>query len=50
MNKTTAVSVTLHDLSGAPLNPVLVNALERKAEELAKLDKGLVVNVQKTDE
>lgn len=50
MNKTTAVSITLHDLSGAPLNPTLVAALERKAEELAQLDKGLVINVAKSDE
>lgn len=49
MNKTTAISVTLHDLSGAPLNPSLVAELERKAEYLAQQDKGLVVNVAKVE-
>lgn len=46
--KVTSISVTLHDLSGAPLNLTLVNELERAAERVAKLDKGLVVNVAKT--
>jgi hypothetical protein len=49
MNKVTAVSVTLHDLSGAPLNPSLVSELERKVEYLAQQDKGLVVNVAKVE-
>lgn len=49
MTKTNAVSVTLYDLSGAPLNPQLVRELEQTAERLAKQDKGLVVNVSKAE-
>jgi hypothetical protein len=48
--KVTAISVTLHDLSGAPLNLTLVNELERAAERIVQYDKGLVLNVAKTEE
>lgn len=42
--KTNAVSVTIHDLSGAPLNPKVVADFEKYAEKVAKKE-GLVVNV-----
>ena len=39
-----AVSITLYDMSGAPLNESVVKQLEDLAEKLAKQE-GLVVNV-----
>jgi hypothetical protein len=48
--KVTSISITLHDLSGAPLNLTLVNELERAAERVAKYDKGLVINVAKVED
>lgn len=44
--KTLAISVTLHDLAGAPINPKAVTELEKFAEKLA-LRESLVVNVAK---
>lgn len=44
MTKTNAVSVTIHDLSGAPLSPKVIQDFEKYAEKLAKKE-GLVVNV-----
>lgn len=47
--KTNAVSVTLYDLSGAPLNPYLVRQLEEAAERIAQYEKGLAVNIAKAE-
>lgn len=41
---TNAVHITLHDLSGAPMNPKAVSEFEKAAEAIAKKE-GLVVNV-----
>lgn len=45
MKKTAnAVSVTVYDLTGAPVNPKVIKELERLAEKLAKQE-SLVYNV-----
>ncbi len=44
MNAKSSVSITIYDMSGAPLNPLVVSELERKAEALAK-DHKLTINV-----
>jgi len=46
-NSTNAVHITLHDLSGAPINPKAASDFEKAAEELAKRE-GLVVNVARS--
>ena len=46
MQKTNAVSVTVHTLGGDPVHPLVIEALERYAESLAS-DYKLVVNVAK---
>lgn len=46
MKADSAVSVTLYDLSGAPLPQYVVNEMAAVAERLAKLHR-LVVNVSK---
>lgn len=47
MSQSNAVSITVYDLTGAPLNPKVVKELERAAEKLAKAE-NLVYNVATT--
>jgi hypothetical protein len=47
--KTNAVSITLYDLSGAPVSPLIIREFERAAEKVVKLDKQLAINIQKAE-
>jgi hypothetical protein len=46
-NTTSYISVTLYDMSGAPLNPYLVREFEAAVERMAKKEQTLAINVVK---
>src|SRR3954464_4872466 len=46
VNAESAISITVYDMSGAPLNPYVVYQLEALADKIAQQEK-LTVNVQK---
>jgi hypothetical protein len=45
--KESSINITIYDISGAPLSPEIVRDFEKLAEELAKKEKGLALNVSR---